>query len=95
VLCASITLVYIAMPTFFFIKSGLQWTALSDLRLKQMNSTPKDIAEILWFITAYLAAFCAAYSLLRGPGMPGPSVEINIDPPAGLTLLLILAIAKS
>jgi hypothetical protein len=92
VLCAFITLIYIAMPTIFYIKSGLHWSALSDPRLLQMNTTPADVADLLWFVTAYLAAFCAAYALLRGPAMPGPGVGVEVSIRHGLALLVLLAI---
>ena len=71
VLCAFITLVYIAVPTIFYIKSGYHWSTLSDPRLLEMNATPGNVADLLWFVTAYLTTFCAAYTLLRGAGMPG------------------------
>jgi hypothetical protein len=93
VLCALITLTYIAASTFFFIMSGLQWSALSDPRLVQMNSTPAEVADLLWSVTAYIATFCAAYAMLRGPGMPGPDVPIEAETSAGWALIVILALA--
>jgi hypothetical protein len=92
VLCALITFVYIAMPTLLYIKSGYRWSALSDPRLVQMNTTPEDIAALLWFVTAYLAAFCAAYLLLRRAGMPGPDVRVEVAAGDGWALIILLAL---
>jgi hypothetical protein len=93
VLCALITLAYIAAPTFFFIMSGFQWTVLSDPRLVQMNPGPAEVAELLWSVTAYLTTFCLAYAVLRGPAMPGPDVPIAAETSAGWALFTILALA--
>jgi hypothetical protein len=93
VLCAFITFVYMSLPTIFYIQSGFAWTNLSDERLVLMRATSPDIAEVSWFITAYLAAFCLSHGFLRGPGMPGPKTEIDIQPVHGLALLSIFLLA--
>jgi hypothetical protein len=93
VLCALITVVYVAVPTFLYIKSGFHWSALSDPRLVQMNTVPGDVAYLLWFVTAYIAAFCVTYALLRGPGMPGPSVPVEADLRDGWALIILLLLA--
>lgn len=95
VLCALITLVYVAVPTIFYLKSGLTWTAYSDSRLFQMGATPQEVADVLWMVTAYLAAFCLVYTMARGHGMPGPKVKMNIPPEYGWALLCILLLAIS
>jgi hypothetical protein len=92
-LCALITLIYAALPAVFYIKSGFQWSSLSEPRLLQMNTTPADVADVLWFVTAYLAAFCAAYLLFRGPGMPGPNLPIRAAEGTGKALISIFALA--
>jgi hypothetical protein len=93
IVCALITLTYVAMPTIFYIKSGMVWTDLSDPRLLEMRTTPNDLAGVLWLVTAYLAALCFSYGLLRGDGMPGPEVRIDAQPSHGWALLCILAFA--
>lgn len=90
VVCSIITLTYAAMPTIFYLKSGLVWTELSDLRLVEMRTTPEDVAGILWLVTAYLAAFCLSYGLLRGKGMPGPELKISVQANHGWALLIIV-----
>ena len=40
--CALITLLYCAMPILAFIKSGYEWSSLSDLRLQEMKPGPDD-----------------------------------------------------
>lgn len=92
-LCAFITLVYIAVPAIFYIKAGLIFGPGSDRRLVVMGTTPADVADFLWFVTAYIAAFSVTYSLLRGPGMPGPRLEIGAAPNAGRALVAIAALA--
>jgi hypothetical protein len=94
-LCALITLVYIALPAIFYIKAGLKFTTRSDGRLMAMGTTTADVADFLWFVTAYISALCVAYSLLRGPGMPGPRLEIEASPNAGWALLAIFALAAT
>ncbi|OIQ71590.1 hypothetical protein GALL_467900 [mine drainage metagenome] len=93
VLCAVITLIYMAVPTIFYIKSGYHWSSLSDPRFLQMGTTPNDVAGVGWYVTAYLAAFCATYFLLRGDGMPGPDTKIEITSSLGKALLAIFAFA--
>jgi hypothetical protein len=92
-LCALITLVYIAVPAIFYIKAGLKFGPRSDDRLVMMGTTPADVADFLWFVAAYIAALSVTYSLLRGPGMPGPRLEIGASPNAGWALLAIVALA--
>jgi len=92
-LCALITLVYIALPAIFYIKAGLIFGPRSDSRLVIMRTTPADVADFLWFVTAYIAALSVAYSLLRGPGMPGPRLEIGASSNAGWALVAIVALA--
>ena len=92
-LCALITLVYIAVPAIFYIKAGLKFGPLSDGRLVMMGTTPADVADFLWFVTAYISALCVTYSLLRGPGMPGPRPEIGASTGDGWALLAILVLA--
>jgi hypothetical protein len=92
-LCALITLVYVALPAIFYIKAGFAFGERSDARLTMMKTTAADIADLLWFVTAYISALCVTYSLLRGPGMPGPRVEIGASPSAGWALAAILALA--
>ena len=87
-----ITLVYIAVPTIFYIKSGYHWSTLSDPRLLEMNATPGDVADLLWFVTAYLTTFCAAYALLRGAGMPGPNIGVETDTRDGWALIVLLTL---
>jgi len=93
-LCALITLVYVAVPTIFYIKAGLTFTQLSDRRLVLMGTTPADVADFLWWAAAYIVALVTSYSLLRGPGMPGPQLEINTGPNAGWALVAIVALTK-
>ena len=92
-LCALITLVYIAVPAIFYIKAGLKFTTRSDGRLMAMGTTTADVADFLWFVTAYISALSVTYSLLRGPGMPGPRLEIGASPNTGWALLVIVALA--
>jgi hypothetical protein len=92
-LCALITLVYMALPAIFYIKAGFVFGGQSDARLTIMKTTAADVADFLWYVTAYITALCVAYSLLRGPGMPGPRVEIGASPGAGWALAAILALA--
>jgi hypothetical protein len=92
-LCALITLVYIAIPAIFYVKAGLNFGPLSDARLVTMKTTPADIADFLWFVTAYISALSITYCLLRGPAMPGPHLEISASPSAGWALLAIAALA--
>jgi hypothetical protein len=87
VLCALITLLYAAMPTIFYIKSGYAWSDLSEIRMVQMQPTPEDVADVLWYVAAYIAALCAAYGFLRGRGMPGPEVPLDVAPSDGWVLL--------
>ena len=58
-----------------------------------MGTTPADVADFLWFVTAYIAALSVSYSLLRGAGMPGPRLEIGASPNAGWALMAIVALA--
>jgi hypothetical protein len=92
-LCALITLIYIAIPAIFYIKAGLKFTPQSDARLAIMGTKPADVADFLWFVTAYIAALSATYCLLRGPGMPGPHFQISAGPNAGWALLTIVVLA--
>jgi len=92
-LCALVTLVYISIPAIFYVKAGLRFGPLSDVRLVTMGTTPTDVADFLWFVTAYIAALSVSYSLFRGAGMPGPRLEIGANPNAGWALLAIVALA--
>lgn len=90
ILCALITFVYIAVPSFFFIKSGFAWSDLSDPRLLEMKATPEDVAAVSWWVAAYLGALCSVYFLTRGTGTPGPGVVIHADSSDGVAILLIV-----
>jgi hypothetical protein len=93
VLCALITLIYIALPAIFYIKAGLTFTVRSDARFIHMATTTADVADFLWLVTAYIIALCVAYAALRGPGMPGPQLAISTDLHAGWALAAIVALA--
>ncbi|HEU0054241.1 MAG TPA: hypothetical protein VFQ39_13735, partial [Longimicrobium sp.] len=77
-----IVVAYIVLPVLTYLALGMEWTPFNDLRLFLNQPGPEVMAAIGWYFVAYLAAFGAAYLLVRGrtgiPVMVRPHVSRSV-----------------
>jgi hypothetical protein len=60
------TFMYSVYPVINFIAGGLEWHALSDMRLRAHDPGPRELGIFAWRYVVYFGAFVAAYLPIRG-----------------------------
>jgi hypothetical protein len=82
-ICASVTLIYVALPPLFFVLAGLDWSNTSDHRLLRLGVTEDEISDYAWRGVLYLSSFCLMYLLVvwnqRKPMLGMPIAIARLD----------------
>ena len=65
-ICVAATTLYSAVPLLNFIAGGLEWTIVSDPRIRPYAPTPAETGGFAWRHVLYLASLAWSYLLVRG-----------------------------
>ncbi len=89
-MCVALTAAYVVLPPLFYLLSGMQWTALSDNRILQLNPSPEQFGAFAWWPSIYVISMALTYLLARGERGAG---DLHVQRPDRITASLLVALA--
>jgi hypothetical protein len=93
IVCLAFVTCYVAIPPVMYLLSGMEWTILSDSRLKVYDPSPEQFGAFAWMPASYVVSLAAAYVACRGRAAGRGPIEAPDRPTVVAIVSLALLIA--